>query len=437
MYVILIVFVIIGLLPYSLVQTFKHSDQGEKFENTAIGFIFFIVFGLVFTIMWLNVFSMNVFIIFSVCLSAFASIFLMKRRKILTRILRMYYFAILASLLSVTFYEIIFGQNIYILLESSSVIHSLNILLSTIGVYGLGEYIFVKSIGEAELDFFFTKMSSTHIIIILILLSIKAVGMLLVISNSNHSDLVTHLFFFTTLVECFFVVITIFYISKMYNFSVFKYRHDILNETYTLHLEHLSQLEAKSKDIRRLSHDIHNHKIVLHNLIISKQYDAAVEYLDTLHDYHVVKTNDEVLTEHVILNGLCNQKKMMCEQSEISTRFEIEIPKEISITDFDLCVIVGNLFDNAIEATQKCPHSLRRIRMKAKIIQQNMLIVVENNFSGELVQRGDRLITSKADGILHGVGLSNVELISEKYNGDFTYYIKEKQFIATVRLPLS
>ena len=75
--------------------------------------------------------------------------------------------------------------------------------------------------------------------------------------------------------------------------------------------------------------------------------------------------------------------------------------------------------------------------MKAKIIQQNMLIVVENNFSGELVQRGDRLITSKADGILHGVGLSNVELISEKYNGDFTYYIKEKQFIATVRLPLS
>ncbi|MGL6009098.1 MAG: ATP-binding protein, partial [Culicoidibacterales bacterium] len=115
---------------------------------------------------------------------------------------------------------------------------------------------------------------------------------------------------------------------------------------------------------------------------------------------------------------------------------DVSLPEKIVIEDFDLCVIFGNIFDNAIEAVQKCPENQRKITLKVFIKNQNFVLSMQNDFIGEIKHKKDKIATSKADSILHGIGLSNVTQVVEKYQGDYEYYPEVQQFCVKIRIPL-
>lgn len=167
----------------------------------------------------------------------------------------------------------------------------------------------------------------------------------------------------------------------------------------------------------KLFHDFHNHIGVLRRLLAHEKYGEAAQYLDEL-QAPVHEMTDAVWTGDETLDYLINSKASMAAENGIQMHTEIEFPRNTNIRSVDLCAIVGNLLDNALEAAGQVPEPERRyIRLIVRRINQMLVIKVENSFFTEPVQEGGELQTTKKDGGLHGWGIRSVRTAAEKYDG--------------------
>ena len=108
----------------------------------------------------------------------------------------------------------------------------------------------------------------------------------------------------------------------------------------------------------------------------------------------------------------------MAAENGIQMHTEIEFPRNTNIRSVDLCAIVGNLLDNALEAAGQVPEPERRyIRLIVRRINQMLVIKVENSFTTLPASKDGELKTSKEENGLHGWGLKSARTAAEKYNG--------------------
>ena len=98
------------------------------------------------------------------------------------------------------------------------------------------------------------------------------------------------------------------------------------------------------------------------------------------------------------------------------------------VTTLDLCVLLGNLLDNAIEACGKLEKEKRRIQLSIKLVKNQLFIRTENPFEGKLKWQGSRLLTQKTDENNHGIGLENVKRVVEKYHGTLEMNAEDQIF---------
>lgn len=87
------------------------------------------------------------------------------------------------------------------------------------------------------------------------------------------------------------------------------------------------------------------------------------------------------------------------------------------VESMDLVAMVSNLISNAYEAALKSDEKKIKVQMYMQNDGSFIIIKIENSFSGEIVRQGDRLLTTKKDGNIHGVGIESVEKVAEKYDG--------------------
>ena len=121
---------------------------------------------------------------------------------------------------------------------------------------------------------------------------------------------------------------------------------------------------------------------------------------------------------------------------DISVQVETSIPEQLKVDDFDITVILGNLLDNAIEACGKLEKEKKWIRISIKLVKNQLFIRMDNPYTGQLRRQGDRLLTLKADGGSHGIGLENVRRIVEKYHGLMETDTEDQVFRTKVMLYL-
>lgn len=184
----------------------------------------------------------------------------------------------------------------------------------------------------------------------------------------------------------------------------------ILERDYTT-LNHAYAVNAK------LFHDFHNHIGVLRRFLTHGKYGEAVQYLDELQD-PVREMTDTVWTGDEILDYLINSKASMAAEGGIQMHTEIEFPHNTNIRGADLCAILGNLLDNALEAAGQVPEmEQRHIRLIIRRINQMLVVKVENSFHTAPVREDGEWKTTKAGGGLHGWGMKSVQTAAEKYDG--------------------
>lgn len=184
----------------------------------------------------------------------------------------------------------------------------------------------------------------------------------------------------------------------------------------------------------RLFHDVHRHLETLHRLLIQKKYGKAVEYLDDLQG-PVRELAETVYTGDEAVDYLLNSRVSMAAGEEISLDLQVEFPRRTNLRSGDLCAILGNLLDNALEAAGKVADPKeRKVTLVIRRIHRMLVIKVENTFTE--VRKGDdgELKTTKTDGGLHGWGLKSVRVAAEKYEGTLQTACEGNRFRAVVTL---
>ena len=167
----------------------------------------------------------------------------------------------------------------------------------------------------------------------------------------------------------------------------------------------------------RLFHDLHNHIGVLRQFLTHEKYGEAVRYLDEL-QAPVRNLTATVWTGDETADYLINSKAAMAEEAGIRFQAQVEFPRRTNIRSVDLCAILGNLLDNAIEAARQVTDpSGRTVALTIRRIHQMLVIKVENSFASAPVRENGELKTTKTEGDLHGWGLKSAQTAAEKYDG--------------------
>lgn len=201
-------------------------------------------------------------------------------------------------------------------------------------------------------------------------------------------------------------------------------------------LESIQSRQQSEESIRALRHDLKNHAITLQLLLEQEKIGEALRYLDAFQAQTAAPTGT-YHTGNDLLDGLLCQKLLPAIAQGISAETAIDFRQGGFVSDFDLCTLMGNLLDNAIEAASQIkPLEARFIRIIGGPTANCLLIRMENSCLPRVLAKNALPSTTKADRTLHGFGLRNVKQVVERYGGTLTVSADEQRFTVSVLLPI-
>ncbi len=197
-----------------------------------------------------------------------------------------------------------------------------------------------------------------------------------------------------------------------------------------------SQKERSDEALRRFRHDYKNHVIALNAMLEHGDLNGARAYMDEL-TRDASRTLQRFSTGNSVVNSLLNVKYAAALRQNTELRFDGMIP-EWGIAPKDMCVCVGNLLDNALEACASLPEGAPRYVKTTASVTGNILLLTTENPIGETASLPGGALpkTTKIDPKRHGIGLKNVKDISKKYNGSLTLSSADRRFTAELLLEL-
>ena len=196
---------------------------------------------------------------------------------------------------------------------------------------------------------------------------------------------------------------------------------------------HYRETETMYQEMRGWRHDFRNHLQLLKSYAQKGDLDAVQAYLAEL-EQDLSRVDPAVKTGNTMADAILNSKISLARSKGVPVRADARIPVKLSISDLDLCVILGNLFDNAIEASVKLPESQRLIRLYMDM-KGSQLYISFTNFApgGKLKQSGGRFATTKGSG--HGFGLLRIDSVVKRLGGYLRRASEEGAFTTEILLP--
>lgn len=206
-------------------------------------------------------------------------------------------------------------------------------------------------------------------------------------------------------------------------------------QAYQYQQTYYKELEQNQQTVRRLRHDMKNHLNVISTFLRDRRMEQAQSYLKELNQEFATST--KIYCKNSIINAVLNAKEQLAKDSDISYQFQIDLEDVPAIEDIDLCSLLGNTLDNAIEACRVIPKITdRKMTVKARYQHHFFSYQIENTKTNEIHMKNGVIQTSKPDAEGHGIGLQNTKNIVEKYHGDMNISYNEKTFCMTVLIPL-
>lgn len=196
---------------------------------------------------------------------------------------------------------------------------------------------------------------------------------------------------------------------------------------------HYREVENMYRQIRGWRHDYRNHIQVMKALAAKGDLAAIQAYLDEL-DTDLNTVDTVIKTGNAMADAILNSKISLAKSRHIPVQADAHIPVKLRMSELDLCVILGNLFDNAIEASLALPEDQRLIRVYMDM-KGTQLYISFTNFTAAKKQRklGRRFATTKGEG--HGFGLVRIDNIIDKLDGYLTRNSEDGAFTTEILIP--
>ncbi|APF25517.1 GHKL domain-containing protein [Clostridium botulinum] len=228
-------------------------------------------------------------------------------------------------------------------------------------------------------------------------------------------------------------VFTVITLDRLIKENVMRQKELLLRQQFNMQTEHYKNLQIQSKNTRAFKHDINNHLICIKNLIADGDIKSTEVYLKKI-TKSLESLNLKVNTGNPFADAVISEKYNISIDKNIDFKCNVKILADTKIDSFDLCVILGNALDNAIEACEKITDkSIKKYIHITSIVNKSFIVFeIKNSMEGYINK--DYVLTDKIDNINHGLGLLNIESITNKYCGTTYIESSENMFVLNIML---
>ena len=417
----LLEFMFQGYCQYTYFSSFFKSKRNTNITiwlflcaSSAEYFLYMLFYNYVINLIFVVLFSMVICIL---CYESHISVFLL-HSCITTCMLA------LCELVTVPFINLVMNDNY---LESHAEISEL--LISTLSKLVMFTICWlVKQVAEKEI-----QQTKSVLLFIVPLLSIVLIYGIYYLSGANINIDKYHIVLFISFIVLMVINVVVFKVHENNVRSANENAKLKLSEQkQILDYENYKLLQENYENSRILIHDIKHHLNVINSMAENedlKQYLKSLQLQEYLN-------NPQKLTGNKIIDVIIHQKSEICRNKGINFTFSPNNIKFEFADETDICCILSNLLDNAIESAEKSSEKLLNIEFFSHADRNMFFIEIENSCDNEPNMKNGHLLTAKKDKSKHGIGLYSVEKTVKKYNGElyFNYSEDTKKFRISVML---
>lgn len=203
------------------------------------------------------------------------------------------------------------------------------------------------------------------------------------------------------------------------------------NEFLSMQQARYDSLKTAIEETREARHDMRHHFDVLLRLASQKEWDNLTEYLAGVRER--IPDTELYLCDNPAADSVAGHYAMLLSKAGVPFSCELDLPVHLPVPEIDLCLVLSNLLENALEASLKTVPEKRNVHAQAYLHSGNViLLTVENAFDGDIKEKNGVLQSSKRRGA--GVGTQSVRHIAEKNGGYCRFLYSSGHFAANVML---
>ncbi len=220
--------------------------------------------------------------------------------------------------------------------------------------------------------------------------------------------------------------------DKMGTQALIEKQNRAYEQEISLCIRQSAEREESYRKTRILRHDLKDRLIALNVLLEQNRTEDARKEIQKMLRENSLNGHGVAESGNLVLDALVNYKYAIALSDGIRMECCLEVPADLFVEGTDLCIILGNLLDNALEAVQKLPPEREKwINLLVQLIKGTLLITIENPYIGKIMTNSHGKIHSGKTGE-HGIGLLSVERTAAKYGGEIAISYKEQIFRASV-----
>lgn len=220
---------------------------------------------------------------------------------------------------------------------------------------------------------------------------------------------------------------TLFVYKKGFEFQTEQFRRNLMENQY-------EEIKGVYMDMRGWRHDYHNHMQVMKAQLAMGNLTEIRDYLDAL-EKELDHVDTLVKSGNMMVDAILNSKLTLARRQKIAINCKVKVPESISVEDVDLCVILGNLMDNALEACRMIEEKDRFLRIYMTVNKSQLYLSIQNSAKEEPDFDERNYITKKRGN--HGLGMKRVQTAVEKYQGYLNLANEPGIFAAEVTMPVN
>lgn len=253
-------------------------------------------------------------------------------------------------------------------------------------------------------------------------------------TNSHRSFSV--LWSFASLIIMLFINVLIFTIYiKLSEDMELRQKNVVYKQEIDLYNKHIEEKENSMLEFRKARHDLKNQLIFLLERCEKKEYKEVEQFLEQLIEKAPFDRLTISKTENSVVDALVNYKYTIAKRFGIEFIVKLEIPMSLPFDNADMCIILGNALDNALEANIRADNEKRYVKLNMRMDMNNLVIIIENSFDGHISKnKKGKILTVKTNKIDHGLGLDSIQKAVNKYHGFMKIGYTENMFILEILL---
>ena len=183
--------------------------------------------------------------------------------------------------------------------------------------------------------------------------------------------------------------------------------------------------------IKMIRHDLKNKLSPIYDLAKTSNNNELISQISSLMEFY---PSNKIYAQsgNIAVDSILNYKLYEAHKQNIKVSTQIFIPKDLPLPNFDMAAILGNLLDNAKEATLKTNNAW--IECKIRFDRGRLFIEITNSYNGKLCKQKEDFLSIKTDRENHGYGIKSIENTINRYDGEIEFWNDENKFTAKVMI---